>query len=613
MVVAIALATAVAPLPTDAATVVAVAESSGCELPRFYPPRTGTSGYLSSSLPVRGPAGALFGRTIGEIRDDLVWWTVPMSDGARVQVHRLLLPALSQVEANLAEAAAKGLHYQVRSAYTSAYSPRTSVAHDGISYHGFGAAIDINSIWNPYRADDKLITDMPAWFVEAWESAGMCWGGHWKSVKDPMHFSWVGPAGTPGYRPPAPVEPRTSPTSFVVGQSSNRPVVFGPNGGEFIADVSGDGAPDVVQVRSWGDDAVLEAATSRGNFEACSIWRWWIEDPPPGTPHLADISGSSRPDLLYLDDTSGSLVVTPYVAAQGYERGPDLVTGVAAGGRSVLFGDFDGDGADDLWTVDPSGGGLEIAVWGAAAGFTEEIGHGIVADLGTGRALATADRDIDGRADLMVVGAASPTTISVVSAADLNRIDEVVAGPSLAVDALVGFEDFDGDGRPDLQALTGGGRLELWSGNTTLGGVAVDSWFLPADFECGPDTLPYFFDGRFADDEDSVFQADIDWLATTGITRGCNPPFEDRFCPDDVVTRGQMAAFLNRALGLDAAEGSFVDDDGSVFEADIGALAAAGITRGCNPPANDRFCPDDVVTRGQMAAFLHRAGDRLVE
>ena len=36
-------------------------------------------------------------------------------------------------------------------------------------------------------------------------------------------------------------------------------------------------------------------------------------------------------------------------------------------------------------------------------------------------------------------------------------------------------------------------------------------------------------------------------------------------------------------------------------------LADAGITKGCNPPANDRFCPDDRVTRGQMAAFLNRA------
>ena len=51
----------------------------------------------------------------------------------------------------------------------------------------------------------------------------------------------------------------------------------------------------------------------------------------------------------------------------------------------------------------------------------------------------------------------------------------------------------------------------------------------------------------------------------------------------------------------------FVDDDGSVFEQDIEKLAAAGITAGCNPPANTNFCPDSPLTRGQMAAFLVRA------
>ena len=51
----------------------------------------------------------------------------------------------------------------------------------------------------------------------------------------------------------------------------------------------------------------------------------------------------------------------------------------------------------------------------------------------------------------------------------------------------------------------------------------------------------------------------------------------------------------------------FVDDDGSIIEADIDKLATAGATRGCNPPVNDRFCPTSNVTRGQMAAFLHRA------
>jgi len=114
----------------------------------------------------------------------------------------------------------------------------------------------------------------------------------------------------------------------------------------------------------------------------------------------------------------------------------------------------------------------------------------------------------------------------------------------------------------------------------------------------------------FVDDEDTPFEADIERIARAGITMGCNPPTNDRFCPDSRVTRGQMAAFLARALGL-SKRGSvdFVDDEGSMFEADIERIAAAGITMGCNPPTNDRFCPNDYVTRGQMAAFLARGLD----
>ncbi len=59
-------------------------------------------------------------------------------------------------------------------------------------------------------------------------------------------------------------------------------------------------------------------------------------------------------------------------------------------------------------------------------------------------------------------------------------------------------------------------------------------------------------------------------------------------------------------VAVSAAGGKFTDDDTSVFEADIEWLADAGITLGCNPPTNDNFCPDKPVTRGQMAAFMHR-------
>lgn len=118
---------------------------------------------------------------------------------------------------------------------------------------------------------------------------------------------------------------------------------------------------------------------------------------------------------------------------------------------------------------------------------------------------------------------------------------------------------------------------------------------------------PTDHDGTFLDDDGSVFEGDIEWLAASGTTRGCNPPVNDRFCPDRSVSRGEMAAFLMRAFGLREGRARFVDTRDSVFEEEIAALAEAGVTAGCNPPRNDRFCPQQAVTRAQMAAFLTRA------
>ena len=65
---------------------------------------------------------------------------------------------------------------------------------------------------------------------------------------------------------------------------------------------------------------------------------------------------------------------------------------------------------------------------------------------------------------------------------------------------------------------------------------------------------------------------------------------------------------LARANGLPStSKDYFVDDNGSIFENAINKIAEAGITVGCNPPDNDRFCPNQSVTRGEMAVFLKRA------
>ena len=119
-----------------------------------------------------------------------------------------------------------------------------------------------------------------------------------------------------------------------------------------------------------------------------------------------------------------------------------------------------------------------------------------------------------------------------------------------------------------------------------------------------PYGLAWTVTSPYDDVGDSSFYDDILFLARSGITSGCAPRL---FCPTASVTRGEMAAFLDRALDLPgSSQDHFTDDESSTFEDSINRVAEAGIATGC---AANRFCPDRVVTRGEMASFLAAAFD----
>ena len=97
----------------------------------------------------------------------------------------------------------------------------------------------------------------------------------------------------------------------------------------------------------------------------------------------------------------------------------------------------------------------------------------------------------------------------------------------------------------------------------------------------------------------------VERLAELGVTAGCarGPA---RFCPQEPVTRAQMASFLVRALGLSGGPWTgFVDIADNTHVANISALAAARVTAGCSVTPL-RYCPGESVTRAQMATFLAR-------
>ncbi len=105
---------------------------------------------------------------------------------------------------------------------------------------------------------------------------------------------------------------------------------------------------------------------------------------------------------------------------------------------------------------------------------------------------------------------------------------------------------------------------------------------------------------------DAFAAAWIEQLAAEGITGGCGG---GNYCPNQAVTRSQMAIFLVRAkhgstFSPPPATGVFDDVPvGSFADNFIEQLAADGVTTGCG---NGKFCPNATVTRDQMAVFLQR-------
>ncbi len=108
----------------------------------------------------------------------------------------------------------------------------------------------------------------------------------------------------------------------------------------------------------------------------------------------------------------------------------------------------------------------------------------------------------------------------------------------------------------------------------------------------------------------------IQLLADAGIVVGGPAGLpSDCYGPERPVTRAQMASFINRAedfLGHEITTDAnfFVDDEDSVHEDNINAIASEQIAVGVG---NARFEPGETVPRDQMASFLARKLDFLVE
>ncbi len=230
-----------------------------------------------------------------------------------------------------------------------------------------------------------------------------------------------------------------------------------------------------------------------------------------------------------------------------------------------------------------------------------------VAEEGAGSATITIRRvpdaeDAGGESIVLTTSNGSATAPD-----DFDAVEETVVfepgqtEASVVVD-LVDDSDNEGDETFTVSLSSPGGGAIL--GDPTSAVVVVfDNDTVDVQPACPPGSFPR---GTFTDvDPASTHAEPIDCVAARGVAQGTSAT---TYAPTAPVNRGQAASFLRRVIDLtdiDLAEGAdrFTDDEGNVHEANINALANAGILNGTG---GSSYSPGNSVTRAQLAAFLVR-------
>ncbi len=417
----------------EGTTTISTSESWTCGQPSTNGSYAAKTGALPDSQLIGGPRADLLGRSIGEIKESLVWWTMPMSGGYKVLIHERALPAFNQAAANLAAEQAKGNYYAVKPTQTFGFSPRTIGGRYQVSLHAHGVAVDINSLSNPYSSTGTLITNMPEWFVKAWKDAGFCWGGDWATSKDPMHFSWMGPAATPGYgdAPMAyPVDTAAAGYGEVVLSTKTEFGAPNPDYRYLLGDGDGDGLADVFQLVPKDNGTRLEYSQTDRKHTWCAIGRDHALDVTVGDriPLLGDYSRVGRNDLLLLDTSGSALSIEVSLKPSGFYESKLITTGIpVVPGDDYLLGDHNRDGYVDLYVIHHQGEATTIDIYSGIDDFTTLL-DSVDTGLGdtAGSLFTLGDPDLDELPDLFVVTATGDEAMVRVLSNGYGAVDQHV-------------------------------------------------------------------------------------------------------------------------------------------------------------------------------------------
>ena len=152
-------------------------------------------------------------------------------------------------------------------------------------------------------------------------------------------------------------------------------------------------------------------------------------------------------------------------------------------------------------------------------------------------------------------------------------------------------------------------RFTIWVDDNTL---------LPTPAPAPPEPNPppqecTAYNGRFCDDDDNTHEPNIETIADWGITQGCG---NNRYCPENSITRQQMAAFLHRAATHRSGAEPAATDAPTLNDVEEGTryrrYAQWAVAAGIMQAPEGQFNPGGTVTRADMAEMITAAFDHII-